>query len=440
MRHYYILYLVAIMLALSSTFLTVHGITQVFAGSAFFVAIIGVILELGKYSTMWSLTKNWSDKAYRKIRWVMAIIVCFLTILSSAGIFSYYATSYVKGNQSIADVVSEVKIIESQIKESNNQVEIYRSQQSELLSSQKQIIDGLVAREYLTRANNIRKQNQEEVDILREKIETELKKQDELNKNKIQLQKQISQIKKDSGFISHVASTVGIDIETDADAEFKVVLILICIILFALEPLSIFSMVMGHIDRRKWLGFTDKKSNNIGSLSNFTVPYTTDYSNIKVKVYSTEEEQKNNQLSATLVESIPSINLDITSTKEGIEYSEPTELEDTEYLSCEEQIANMSDVIISFFEQGRYQDISYSDICKLRFTSFYPLKESHKFWWFIKDHKWTRKHRNIYLDDDLGLIYFITERFAYVYTYDSLDDELVYQKCIARHNDKPVNI
>lgn len=247
MKLYHYLFFVAIALAISSTFCTVTGVSQIFSANILAISIITAILESGKYGCIYTLTKRWYDDSYKKFRYILIPLVCCMTILSSAGIFSYYATSYVRSTKPISSYTVEINTLDQKIQQANQLIDRAKIQQDSINKA----IDRYIELDRLRQSQELRHQNKEELDNLSNIINTQLTNIETYNTRKLELLQKVSEIKQQSGFITNIASTLKIDLTTDPDGEFKVVLIIIAIVLLAMEPLSIFSMVMGQIEYKR---------------------------------------------------------------------------------------------------------------------------------------------------------------------------------------------
>ena len=96
-----------------SGYYSVFGISSLFAGKRLFAGIMAGALELGKITTTTHLTRNWKmiGKSFRTY-FVLATVI--LTLISSAGIYSYLTDAYYLTSQKMRVVDTSLNTLDSE--------------------------------------------------------------------------------------------------------------------------------------------------------------------------------------------------------------------------------------------------------------------------------------------------------------------------------------
>jgi hypothetical protein len=89
----YIILGLALAVAGCAAYFSVWGLSQLFAGASTAVIIMASVLELGKLVTTTALHTYW-DKLAKSLRIYLAISVCVLMLITSAGIYGFLSNAY----------------------------------------------------------------------------------------------------------------------------------------------------------------------------------------------------------------------------------------------------------------------------------------------------------------------------------------------------------
>lgn len=83
----------ALMLALTSAYFSIIGISNLFSGAFFSVMCMAIGLEISKLVSTTFLYRYW-DRSTRLIKWYLIIAVFILMVITSAGIFGFLSSAY----------------------------------------------------------------------------------------------------------------------------------------------------------------------------------------------------------------------------------------------------------------------------------------------------------------------------------------------------------
>lgn len=253
--------LAALIIAGTAALFSVTGISSVFAGHYFQVAIMAGALETGKIIISSILYRYWGIMN-RYIKSYMLVALLVLMIITSAGIFGYLSEAYQKTKSGYDIAGKEVELLTSKKQLFQNEYDRYEKRLNTLTdirSGQETRLDSLYSRGQTTSAR---------------RIETSIKNQDveiaNLNKQLLLMSDSISAIETkilerqttiiggDLGPLQYVATAFNTDMDT-------VVKFFILILIFVFDPLAVTLIVAAnmifvnkHYEREEWTGIFNK--------------------------------------------------------------------------------------------------------------------------------------------------------------------------------------
>ena len=235
-----ITFITSIMLSIASAYCTVVGIGRIFTYSPIITMVIASIIEFGRMVLIFNLHHFWKEMPLvKKIPGLTMLIIAMM--LSSLGIFGYFSSAYSSNASIIIPAQMEIETIEKEIDLLNGQIIINDNQ---IKSIQQNMSSGVVnkaletyiSKEYVSKALNIQKDIQKQV----EELTTENK---ELNNKVIDLQKTILEknidIEKKSPTIAHlkyVSKMLGTDNDTS-------IIIFIVMMMLVFDTLAMYLMI-----------------------------------------------------------------------------------------------------------------------------------------------------------------------------------------------------
>lgn len=231
----YIAFFSAVLLAVVAAAFSVIGLAQIFHGAFVSVVIMGASLELAKLSTAMLVHRYW-DTLTLTLKSYLIIATAVLMLLTSAGIFGYLS----KASQTLATGITQSTTQISFIVEELEQLEKQKERQQSILDRLDGMIDKYTSQENFrdVRRGAILYQNQKEVrdQALNEisEINTRVR---ELNQQKVELQKSVTEVEVEVGPAVYIAQLLYED--KGIDSIENAIRIAILLIIFAFDPLAI---------------------------------------------------------------------------------------------------------------------------------------------------------------------------------------------------------
>jgi len=233
---------------------SIVGLMSIFSGAAIAIAIMGVVLEVGKLITASWLYRNWKTASLlMKMYLIPAIVI--LMIITSLGIFGFLSRAHIEQNAPVSTIENSIQRLNQQI--DAEELNINRNQK--ILAQLDKSIDVYFEMEYISKGLEERANQAEERQALNSAITESTDRITELELEKLSLQSQIDDIKVEVGPIKYVAELF----YENAEAELEnTVRILILIIVFVFDPLAVMLLIAGNhtfIQNRKKevVGFWD---------------------------------------------------------------------------------------------------------------------------------------------------------------------------------------
>lgn len=118
----YLLGIAALVLACTSAYFSVLGLSMLFAGSSISVIVMASALELSKVITASFLHKYW-DKISKSLKIYLVVGVIILVSITSAGIYGFLSSAYQKTASNLEVFDSKVSILDNKIKQFQNKLE-----------------------------------------------------------------------------------------------------------------------------------------------------------------------------------------------------------------------------------------------------------------------------------------------------------------------------
>jgi len=111
-RFGYIMFIMAVLLAATSAYFSIFGLSQLFAGASLAVIIMASILELGKVVITTALHTYWSV-LNKTLKTYLTTSVIILMIITSVGIYGFLSNAYQSTANELEIHEGEVSILEA---------------------------------------------------------------------------------------------------------------------------------------------------------------------------------------------------------------------------------------------------------------------------------------------------------------------------------------
>lgn len=240
MNHSYITFLVSLLISFASAYCTVVGYGTVFTSAPIMTMFIASVIELGRVVLVFDIHHYWKLMSWVKKIPGLAMLIISMS-LSAIGVFGFFANAYSAKTQEITPLQIQIKQLEAEIPLYQNEIKINNDQivtiQNSLNSeSMETAMNKFLERDYITKALNIKKDAQKQIQ--------ELAKQNKEANNKItEIQKQISDLEIESeakapsiAHLKYFSKLFGVDNDTS-------IIIFIVMIMMVFDTLAMYLMI-----------------------------------------------------------------------------------------------------------------------------------------------------------------------------------------------------
>jgi hypothetical protein len=242
--------LLACALALSATaaYYSIVGLATIFSSAFLPVVIMASILEVSKLVVASWLYHRWNTVP-TAIRAYLTSAVVILMFITSLGIFGFLSKAHVEQGLQNRDVTLRIEQIDSQITGINEIVTRYRSQLEQLDRSINIQLDANRAQQALA----ARQKQQAERDQIRQRVDSEQSKIQELQQQRTVLLRQMSVLDSEVGPIRYVAEFF---VNKDRIDLEQAVRWMIIILVLVFDPLAVLMLIAAN------MGFTREEQRN----------------------------------------------------------------------------------------------------------------------------------------------------------------------------------
>ena len=230
----------ALAISAVAAYYSIIGLIAIFSAAVIPIAIMGVVLELGKL-----VTASWLYHYWKKVPKILKIYlmsaVFILMFITSMGIFGFLSKAHIEQTTISGDKSLEIVSVENQIK--RYETDIFRAENS------LKLLDDTLARYTqlgaVTKGLNARKEQEEERNELNQSIQNSTKIIAELTKKKFDLRKEQLRIESEVGPIKYIAELIyGESTQSIIEDAVRWVII---IIVFVFDPLAVLLLISANI-------------------------------------------------------------------------------------------------------------------------------------------------------------------------------------------------
>ena len=230
----------ALAISAVAAYYSIIGLIAIFSAAVIPIAVMGVVLELGKL-----VTASWLYHYWKKVPKILKIYlmsaVFILMFITSMGIFGFLSKAHIEQTTITSDKSLEISSVQSEIE--RHKKDIFRAEQSlQLLDNALKKYTDLGA---VTKGLNARKEQQGERDELNESIQSATDKIATLTKKQFRLKKEQLQIESEVGPIKYIAELIyGESTQSVIEDAVRWVII---IIVFVFDPLAVLLLISANI-------------------------------------------------------------------------------------------------------------------------------------------------------------------------------------------------
>ena len=230
----------ALAISAVAAYYSIIGLIAIFSAAVVPIAVMGVVLELGKLVTASWLYHYWK-RVPKLLKGYLISAVVILMFITSMGIFGFLSKAHIEQTTITSDKSIEIQSIVSEINRHKKDIERAEFSLS-LLDDALQKYTELGA---VTKGLNARKEQEGERNELNESIQGATNKIATLTEKKFRLQKEQLQIQSEVGPIRYIAELIyGESTQSVLEDAVRWVII---IIVFVFDPLAVLLLISANI-------------------------------------------------------------------------------------------------------------------------------------------------------------------------------------------------
>ena len=259
--------LVALAISTVAAYYSIVGLMAIFAGAKVAIAVMGIVLEIGKLVVASWTYNNWKTCPL-SIRSYFIVSVVVLMFITSLGIFGFLARAHIEQSSPTILLEERIERIDLKIVQKNTQIKRYQTRLDILDKALLRYIELGAITKGLTKIG----EKDVETEILKTKISTLESEIDGLADNKYELKNKLNLAMVEVGPIRYVASMIYDEVsETQLEEAVRWIIILL---IFVFDPLAVMLVIAANIslkDYRKERKMATRTVTVMPDLSNKTV-------------------------------------------------------------------------------------------------------------------------------------------------------------------------
>ena len=231
---------VALCISAVAAYYSIVGLMAIFSASAVSIAIMGVVLEIGKLVTASWLYQNWTTVP-KVLKYYLTSAVIVLMFITSMGIFGYLSKSHIDAGSNTSQVQIKIDRLNNYIK--SEQKTITRAEKQ--LQSLDDALDRYIELGAVSKGLNKREEQQEERDKLTNMVNKSQVRIDELLDEKSVYDLEIKNFEVEVGPLKYISALLyGDDALTFLENAVRWVIL---ILVFVFDPLAVLLVIAANI-------------------------------------------------------------------------------------------------------------------------------------------------------------------------------------------------
>ena len=237
--------LVALAISTVAAYYSIVGLMAIFAGATTAIAIMGVVLEIGKLVCASWTFQNWKTSPFT-IRSYFIVAVIVLMLITSLGIFGFLSRAHIQQSSPTGLLVERIERIDLKVNQRQIQINRYQGRLDTLDQALQRYIElGAISK-------GLRKigEMDNETALLKTKIEGLEGEIDSLSDEKYEFRNQLNLAMVEVGPIRYVASMIYDEVnETQLEEAVRWIIILL---IFVFDPLAVMLVIAANISLRDY--------------------------------------------------------------------------------------------------------------------------------------------------------------------------------------------
>ena len=232
-----IILFVALTISAVAAFYSIVGLTALFASATTSIIIMGTSLEIGKIITTVWLHKYW-DRASLKFKLYLVPAIIILMLVTSMGIYGYLSKAHLDQGLPSGDIMAQVQLLDDKIKTELYNIEANKKTLQQLDSQVDQLLSRTDSERGATHAVKIRSQQVDERRLLQESVAQSQKTVAQLQNERLPIAMQVRKVEAEIGPVKYIAALMYGD-NPDSNTLEHAVRWVIILLIIVFDPLAI---------------------------------------------------------------------------------------------------------------------------------------------------------------------------------------------------------
>ena len=223
-----------------AAFYSIVGLMAIFSASAFSIAVMGIVLEIGKLITASWLYQNWK-KVPLLLKSYLTIAVIILMFITSMGIFGYLSKAHIDQGSGTSELYVKVERLDNRIASERKIIKRAETQLSALDSA----LDKYLELGAVSKGLKKREDQEQERKALTDNINNAQSRIDKLLDEKSEYKLQINSFEVEIGPLKYISALVYGDEALDfIDTAVRAVIL---ILVFVFDPLAVLLIIAANM-------------------------------------------------------------------------------------------------------------------------------------------------------------------------------------------------
>ena len=232
--------LTALAISAVAAFYSIVGLMAIFSASALSIAVMGIVLEIGKLVTASWLYQNWKRVPFL-LKSYLTIAVIVLMFITSMGIFGYLSKAHIDQGKDVAEIYLKVERVDNRIQTQRNTIIRYEKQLLNLDTALNKYLDLGAVSKGLAKRDEQEPERKELVNLINKAQE----RIDLLLEERGEYQLQINSFEVEIGPIKYISAIIYGDRALDyIDTAVRAVIL---ILVFVFDPLAVLLLVSANM-------------------------------------------------------------------------------------------------------------------------------------------------------------------------------------------------
>ena len=235
---------VALSISAVAAYYSIVGLMAIFSASAGSIAIMGIVLEVGKLITASWLYQNWKTVP-KLLKYYLTTAVVVLMFITSMGIFGYLSKSHIDAGTGTDELYIKVERLENRIESEKKNI-VRAEKQLEQLDN---ALDRYVELGAVSKGLNKREEQEDERNSLTDLVNKSQQQIDVYLDTKSEYDLQIKSFEVEVGPLKYISALIyGDDALNFLDNAVRIVIL---ILVFVFDPLAVLLVIAANISIRE---------------------------------------------------------------------------------------------------------------------------------------------------------------------------------------------